>query len=257
MTDRRAPATFSISAAWDDAVAMLRTNAGLLTAIAGVFIFLPTLLVARYVPEPAAAGPDLAVFMQTMSDYYGRAWPWLLLGTLANMIGVIAIYLLLLKSPRLTVGAAVGRALPILPFYFVVAFVTNLALFAGFLLFIVPFVFLLGRLVLAGPVLTTEQPTAPFTALQRSWELSRGRGWGIALLIILVYLGALLLSFAITRGVGSIALLALGGAEGIGGLVVAILEALMTAAIALVTAVLVAAIYRATTARVDLGKTFN
>ena len=42
----------SFTAVWNDTAAMLRANGGLLTAVAGVFLFLPPLLLSRLLPEP-------------------------------------------------------------------------------------------------------------------------------------------------------------------------------------------------------------
>ncbi len=67
----------------------------------------------------------------------------------------------------------------------------------------------------------------------------------------------MLISFAVTAAIGAIILIALGG-EGIGGLIVAILEAAVGATVAVVATVLIAAIYRTLAqSPVTLGKTFS
>src|SRR6185437_17138364 len=43
---------FSYNQVWEDTLRLLRENAALLAAIAGVFLFLPALLVAVLVPPP-------------------------------------------------------------------------------------------------------------------------------------------------------------------------------------------------------------
>lgn len=251
MSDRAAPASLSYTAVWEDTVRMLRANAGLLVAIAGAFLFLPSLIVERYFPQPTGAA-DLAFpeYVQMMSDYMRGAWAPLLLATLLNMIGLAAIYLLLLAVPRMTVGGAVARALPILPFFYLLTLVLNLAVGIGLLLLIVPGVYLLGRLVLASPILVIETPRAPLSAFRRSWRMTMGRGWTIALLVVVVYLVGALVSFAVEAGLGSILLLLL-GSQGVGGLLAALLSALVGAAFSVVAAVLIAAIYRSITSRVE------
>lgn len=245
MNQPSASAPLSYSAIWEDTARMLRANLGLLTAIAGVFLFLPAWLVQRYLPQPEQTpGVEFADFLSRMVDYMQAAWPWLLITNLLNMMGIIAIYLLLLATPRMTVGAAVKRALPILPFFYLMTLLLNVAIGAGFLLLIVPGIYLLGRLVLASPTMVIETPRAPISALQRSWHLARGRVWTIALLVILVYLLAGIVSFAVQAGLGSILLLAF-GREGLGGLLIAALEALVGAAFSVLATVLIAAIYRA------------
>jgi hypothetical protein len=250
-----AQTAFSFSQVWDDAFAMLRANAGLLTAIAGVFLFLPALVVALYVPPPETAESP-AEWIEQFRLYNEANWPWLLVSGLVNMIGVIAIYLLLLAAPRMTVGGAVVAALTIVPFYFLMTLGLNIAVGIGFVLLIVPGVYLLGRLVLTSPVLVAELPRSPGGAFRRAWELSKGRAWQIALMVLLVYIVAGLASFAVGTGIGVVVLLLLGN-EGVGGFIVAVLEALVGAAVTVVATVLIAAIYRAVTSRPDLGKSFN
>ena len=246
---------FSFSRVWDDTLKMLGANAGLLTAIAGVFLFLPAVLVAHFVPPPAGATEPAEMLEQTLAWWQGNAH-WMLLSALVNMVGLVAIYLLLLRSPRLTVGSAVAAALPILPFYVVLTIILNVALAIGFLLLIVPFIYLLGRLSLASPVLVAEKPRAPFSALERSWALSRGLGWQIALLVLLVYVAALIVNVAVSSALGVIIVLLLGN-EGVGGLLLAIVGGLLSAATTLVATVLLAAIYRALTSRPELAKRFS
>lgn len=241
-----AAASFSFSQVWDDTMAMLRANAGLLAAVGGAFVFLPDLLLARFVPPPGEATTP-AEFVEQMQLYFEANVHWLLLSTLINAIGAIAIYLLLLRTPRLTVGAAVAAALPILPFYFLLTIGLNLAVGLGFLLLIVPGVYLLGRLVLASPVLVAEMPRAPGGAFRRAWDLSRGRGWQIALMVLLVYIVAGVATFAVQAALGTLVLLALGN-QGMGALLNAALGALTSAVFTVVATVLIAAVYRAVAA---------
>ncbi len=248
-------ADFSFSRVWADTLKMLGANAGLLTAIAGVFLFLPAVLVAHFVPPPEG-GTTPAEMIELMLSWWQSNAHWMLLSSLVNMVGLIAIYLLLLASPRMTVGGAVAAALPILPFYLVLTLVLNLALAVAFLLLIIPFIYLLGRLSLASPVLVAEMRRAPFSALQRSWELSRGLGWQIALLVLLVYIAALIINLAVSSALGIVIVLTLGN-EGVGGLLLAIVGGILSAATTLVATVLLAAIYRSLTSRPDLEKRFT
>jgi hypothetical protein len=252
MIDPTRPQPLSYSAVWEDTGQMLHANAGLLTAVAGVFLFLPALLMARYFPpvEPAETWRE---WIEAMRAYLQVAGPWLILSSIANIIGSVAIYLLLLKAPRLTVGAAVARSLAILPFFYVVSLITNLAIGAGLTMLIVPGIFLIGKMVLAGPVLVAEMPKAPFSAIQRSWHLSDGRSWSIAGLVVIVYLAAALVSYAVETGLGSVILLLLGRA-GLGLMVLAMLEALIASAFAVVSLALGAAIYRAAVRQPDFSR---
>ena len=48
----------SYSAVWADTAALLRSHASLIATVAGVFIFLPGLLVAYFLPQPEPASFD-------------------------------------------------------------------------------------------------------------------------------------------------------------------------------------------------------
>jgi hypothetical protein len=231
----------SYSAVWNDTAAMLKSHGSLIAAVAGVFLLLPTLLTGYFLPQPTGAGGDP---FRPMVEHFTTNWPWLLLGNLFNMVGAIAIYLLLLRGDGQTVGRAIGAAVPILPFYLLMTILTNLPVVLGFLFFVLPGIYLLGRLFLASPVLVAETPRNPIAAIAGSWNLTRGHGWAVAGLIIIVFVVGMLLSLVVTAVLGSVFYIAL-GREGVGALLVLILSSALTAALYAVLAVLVAAIYRA------------
>ena len=76
---------FSFSRVWDDTLKMLGANAGLLTAIAGVFLFLPAVLVAHFVPPPAGATEPAEMLEQTIAWWQGNAH-WMLLSALVPAV---------------------------------------------------------------------------------------------------------------------------------------------------------------------------
>lgn len=233
---------FSYSAVWDDVMAMLRSHGSLLFAIAGVFFLLPTLLTGYLLPQPAPASPSEV--MSAMTGYYRDQWPWLLLATAINTVGAIAIYLLLFDGRGRTVGGALSAALPILPFYLLMSVLTGLAIGLGLGLFILPGIYLLGRLTLAPAVMIAEQQRSPLGAIRGSWALTRGRGWAVAGLVVIVALVGYLLGFVVSAVLGTVFVLIL-GREGAGSLMILILNAAVTAALLTVLLVLFAAIYRA------------
>jgi hypothetical protein len=73
--------------------------------------------------------------------------------------------------------------------------------------------------------------------------MTRGRGWAIAGILIIVAVAGMILSFAITAILGSVFIL-VAGREGVGGLLVLILNSALTAVLYTVLIVLLAAIYR-------------
>jgi hypothetical protein len=232
---------FSYSAVWNDAVRILKANSSLLLSIAGVFFLLPGLLLGYFVPQPTGSGQDA---LNAMMRHYNENWPWILLAQLVNLIGGISIYKLLFDERGGTVGAAIGGALPILPMYFIMTVISSMAIGIGLALLLVPGIYLLGRLVIAGAAMVAEGHRSPIAPIRRSWDLTRRRGWAVAGLVIVVVVAGVLLSFVITAVLGSIFLL-IGGRDGLGMLLVLILNAALTAAFTTVLIVLFAAIYRA------------
>ena len=245
---------FSYSAVWADTAEMLKSHGSLIAAVAGVFLLLPTLLTGYFLPQPA---PTEADAFGPVLEHFAKNWPWLLLGNLFNMVGAIAIYLLLLRGREQTVGRAIAAALPILPFYLLMSILTNLAIGVGLGLFVLPGLYLIGRLFPASPVLVAEQPRNPLAAIRGSWALTRGRGWAVAGLVAIVFAVGMLVSFVITAVLSSLVIVTV-GREGIGGVLVLIVSSALTASLYAVLTVLVAAIYRALrgepASSVDLSK---
>jgi hypothetical protein len=233
----------SLAGIWDDAGGMLRANAGILSAIAGVFLLLPSALITRYAPPPARGG-DVWDYLTAISDYSSRHWPEQLAAALAGALGAVAIYLLLLGTPRITVAAALGRSLMLLPGYFAVSLIVPLAFFLGLIVFFLPGLYLLARLIAAGPAVVVEAPNAPFAALQRAWALSRGRAWQILLMLASVYLVATVLAVAVQQGLGTLLLL-FAGTGGVALTLLSLLQGLVSAMFGTVLLVLICAIYRA------------
>ena len=203
---------FSYSAVWSDTMRMLRQHGSLLLAVAGVFFLLPGLLLGYFLPQPTGSGPDM---MNAMMAYYYGNWPWLVLANIVNLVGYIAIYRLLFDQRGGTVGGAIGGALPILPMYFVMTVLTGMAVGAGMVLFVLPGIYLLGRLVVSGAAMVAEGHRGPLAPIGRAWDLTRRRGWAVA------------------------------GREGLGPLLVLILNSALIAIFTTVLIVLFAAIYRA------------
>lgn len=226
---------FSYTEIWDDAARMMRANAPLLVAIAGVFLFLPALLAGYLLPPPDERSYGAIV------DYYRANWGWLLLANVVNMVGAIAILLLLFDRKGATVGNALVASLTILPAYFAASLLSGLAVGLAGLLLLIPGLYLFGRLAPVGPIVVAEERN-PFRALSRSFALTKGHGWAVLGLVLLVAVAGLIVSFAVSAVFGSVALLLAG--DRLGGLLVAILGALTSAALSTVLVVLFAAIYR-------------
>lgn len=230
---------FSYSAVWADVVALLRSHLPLIATIAGVFIFLPGLLVGYFLPQPETA--DMARIGQLWGEYLSLNWHWLLLNGLIGMIGALAI-LLLLFARDISVGGAIAAALALLPSYFIAALLSSVAIGIGFVLLIVPGLYLLGRLGPLNAVVAAETHRNPIAAIKRCLELTKGHGWAVVGLIILVAIAAAIVVGVATTLIGLLLILVAG--QDIGGLLVLIVRAVGNTAMTTLLLVLSAAIYR-------------
>lgn len=206
------PALDGLSA-WQNAARMVTANREMLMAIAGVFFMLPALLFAVMVPQPdLPQGLTGKAAFEALSDYYGAASPYLLVVTVLQLAGMLAVLIVMTDRTRPTVGQAIGRgfrgSLP----YLVAQLLYGLALGVGLgivlalgsltgisavaaALIIIAGAFAINvflRLLLIAPVLAVEGERNPLAAIRQSWRLTRGQVWrmgaffGLALVLFLV-----------------------------------------------------------------------
>jgi hypothetical protein len=234
---------FSYDRVWADVVAMVRANAALLATIAGVFIFLPSFAMWLFSPMPQPpSGGDGSEGMRLIVDYYTRNWPGILLVGAISTFGQAAILSLLLDRNRPTVGEALSTAGRLFPAYFLLNMLTSLAISIGFVMLLVPGLYLLGRLAVAGPVMIGERVGNPVDALRRGWSYTASFGWRIAGLVLLIALVGWIALSAATSVLGVVTGLVL--PEGVGAVAKAAIDSVGGAGLSLLVVVLSAAIYR-------------
>ncbi|MBB5987472.1 MULTISPECIES: hypothetical protein [Sphingobium] len=234
---------------WADARAMGNANRDLLTAIAGMFLLLPSLVAEQFMVLPAApagaepTGPEL---MLRLAEYATLNWPVMLVYSAVTSFGMLALQSLLLRAERLTVRESLQAALLLLPGFFLARIMQGLGVSAGLFLFMLPGFYLIGRLALIAPVAAAERLTNPLLILQRSAQLTRGNGWRIFALLALIFCVMLVISLVATSVTGVIAelLLPRDAADFAMTLVGSLLETVLSLIIVLVTA----ALYRAAAA---------
>lgn len=229
----------SYSAVWADLTALLRSHASLIATVAGVFIFLPTLLLAHFLPQPEAATPER--IGQLWLEYGLSNWHWLLLAFIVRAIGAIAI-LLLVFARDISVGGAIAGALALLPAYFIATLLSSVAIGFGFFLLVVPGLYLLGRLGPLNAVIVAEAHRNPIAAIRRCWELTKGRGWAILGLILIVAIAAAIVVGVATTLLGILFILVAG--QDVGQLLALIVRTAGNAAMVTLLLVLGAAVYR-------------
>jgi hypothetical protein len=230
---------FSYSEVWNDAVELLRANATIVIALAGVFLFLPVLIVAHFLPMPKSE--DFRDLIRLLQEYFAANFHWLVLGRLVAMVGEISILLLFLDARGRSVGTLIAAALMILPFYFLVSLLSGIIAGIGFVLLIVPGLYLIGRLALAGPHVVGAGERNPIAAITRSFELTKGNGWAVLGLLILVWIAGAIIA-AVAGALLGILFIAVAGQD-VGAFLANIVNSATNAALETVMAAVLAALY--------------
>lgn len=258
--------------AWTQATGLMAANRDTIGAIAGLFFFLPALASALLVPElanpsqpaaPTDADPQLVMqaMMDQMSATYAANWPLLLLVVVLQFVGSMSLFALLTDRGNPTVGEALGTGIRSLPSYLAAQLITVIgaALAIGIplgvvsawggdavsvlavLVALVMIVYVVIKLSLAAPVIAIEGRRNPFTALARSWQLTKGNSLRIFLFILLLLLVIGIITVLVT-GILGLVLAALG--DTVATIGTGVLNALVNSFLTVVFLVVTVAIYR-------------
>lgn len=199
--------TVTLTALLRDAWASWRHDKELLIAIAGPFVFLPTLAILLIVlptkPElppgtdPAAAA-TLVAYQRDVALWLVRNSPWLLAQQLVSLYGQFAIVGLYLSGTRAEVGAvllAALKRLPVLLLALIVVAIPTLTVGMAFALvplllpgFFLVMVVVTARAMLLMPVLHAESPIGALAAVGRSFRATHGHTFMLVASILTVYL---------------------------------------------------------------------
>jgi len=256
--------------AWTQATGLMGANRDTISAIAGLFFFLPALASGLLLPElsnppqPApGADPDVAMraMIDQMSAVYADNWPLLLALVVVQFIGSMSLFALLTDRGNPTVGEALRIGVRSLPSYLAAQLVTVigaslaigipvgvLSAFGGMavgalalVVALVAILYVMVKLSLTGPVIAIEGQLNPFAALARSWQLTKGNSLRIVLFVLLlvVVFGIIAL---LVGGILALVLSAMGETVAlIGG---AVIDALVNSLLAVLFLVVTVAIYR-------------
>jgi len=209
--------------AWTEALELIQANLGVVATVAGVFFFLPYLVFSLLMPDTATTlnfEPDAApeVVMEQLTAFYADVWWIMLLLFVTQTVGTLALLALLRANNRPTVGEAIGVgaigfftsiAASIL---FYVGFgivggvllgiaiatgITELAVIVGIVLF-VAMIYAAVKLSLLSPVIAIDKIYNPFTALLRSWRLTKGNSVRLFFFYLLLIIAILVVSTVIS-----------------------------------------------------------
>lgn len=219
---------------WQETLAALRPDFWTMFAIAAPFTLLVGMVLTLFGPAPPQKLDDLSV--QTL----------LILGLLPNIIGAIgqlAVARMVLR-PGETAGSALAAGFVALPAWAGAALITALPVGIGLILLIVPGVYLMARLFLIAPVVVVER-VGSFTAIARSWQMTESSAWQLVLLLVLAGFGLVglsLLAAGLGGAIGSV--LVLLGSKGAADFAAALVPAVVSTFVAVVSAVAAAVVYR-------------
>lgn len=257
--------------AWTTATGLIGANRDTISAIAGLFLFLPSLAAALFIPEatttvaPGGGNEDPQVAMQAALDQitalYADNWPVLLAVSIAGFIGSLSLLALLSDRGHPTVGEALGTGIKAIPAYIAAQLLSALAagvvvgLPLGLMAAVAPpavvgvaglalvvfAIYLFVKFSLISPVIAIEGVGNPITAIARSWRLTKGNSLRIFAFFVLLFITVVIIG-ALVQGILMLILSAIGGAVATIG--TGVVSALINTVMSVILLVVLAAIHR-------------
>lgn len=256
-----------LNAAWDQAIRLIGMNREVVLVLAGVFFFLPFVLFSLLIPMPdfaAVAGPsgnNSTALMAAVEGFVREYWWALLLMTLVQIVGSIAVMAVLGDPSRPTVGGAISRGLRFLPTSVGAQLILSVILtVAIFLLLMIgaltrsgavaatlgilslPLIlWIMTRFSLASPTIAIEESLNPVAAMRRSWKLTSGNGLRLAVFYLLLVIAFVVISQVIGLVVMVLAALP---EEGFAEVIRALLSGLVSSVLILIGYAVLASVHR-------------
>lgn len=257
--------------AWTTATGLIGANRDTISAIAGLFLFLPSLAAALFIPEatttvaPGGGNEDPQVAMQAALDQitalYADNWPVLLAVSIAGFIGSLSLLALLSDRGHPTVGEALGTGIKAIPAYIAAQLLSALAagvvigLPLGLMAAVAPpavvgvaglalvvfAIYLFVKFSLISPVIAIEGVGNPITAIARSWRLTKGNSLRIFAFFVLLFITVVIIG-ALVQGILMLILSAIGGTVATIG--TGVVSALINTVMSVILLVVLAAIHR-------------
>lgn len=245
----------SIARAWEETVALVRQESGLLLLISFGLIALPAIILQSATPQ-----------VQPGETPSPGLWSLLFVPTvILSILGSLTITVLAIGAERnageafsralrrflVVLGAAlllgIGVALIALPLVLVMSLLIQSEASLTFLVGMVvglAFIFVWVRMMLMTPVAAAESG-GPVAVLKRSWSMTRGHVLRLVGFIILVGIVALVIVFAVGAVGGSLIILLAGQPQdgNLSSVLLALLSGVIQAVIGMLLTVMVARIY--------------
>jgi hypothetical protein len=175
--------TLDIVAVLKDAWEAWKRDRSVLAPLAGLFLFLPVYGLNLLLPPPPAGFDDNAskaeqvAWAQSYLDWIGANGSWYLLVTVLVYFGLLTIYVFRLDPARPHLGGAMRRAGVLLLRYVLAMILVGIPAALGLMLFILPGLYVLARVMVTGPAIVAEAPIGASRAIGRSIALTKGHGF--------------------------------------------------------------------------------
>ncbi len=191
----------STEAIWDEMKRLCKAHSQVIIAFAGVFMFLPGLAGSFFLDPPKLEANAIDAMAQELNAWMRANWVPLVMQGLISSFGSAMIYRYVLSKTPATAQRAIIETLPLLPVFVLANLVTSVAIALGIYLLVFPGIYLIGRVLLVAPIIAAEGQQSLVAALTRSMQLTRGMGWRLAGMLVLL----VLVTFIVTM-VGSVLL---------------------------------------------------
>ncbi len=254
---------FDMGRAWSEATTMLAANKELLAIIAGIFVFLPSLILGVVAPEivtgPAEINPNDAT--AALREFYTTNGLWILLVSIINAVGSLALFALFTENRPTVAQAIMAGARALIPYLAAqILLVVGLAIVIGApiglaaagggvtaavlvgLLGLVAFIYVMIKFSLLAPVMVIDGQLNPIKALLASWRATKGNS--VRLLAFYVLLLVAVMVVAIIFSMVSGLLVAILGAGTAGLMLGGAINGLLGAIWAVLIVAVVSATYR-------------
>nr|WP_295670361.1 glycerophosphoryl diester phosphodiesterase membrane domain-containing protein [Sphingomonas sp.] len=184
-----------------DAWRLFRRDKELLLPVAAGFLFVPQLAMLLVVPSmpqikltPDMGEAEQRALAQMLANWISANGGWYLLATILVHFGTLVVLSLYLRADRPDLKAAMTGGLRQFPRFLLAMIVVGLPLGIGlfWVLLLIPALYLLGRLMLTGPILVDRRGSVR-AAIRHSWRLTKGNGLVLSGLVSLSVIGGVLL----------------------------------------------------------------
>ena len=222
------PIKLDMGRAWNEAMALLSANFGVIATVVGLFYFLPQFAVTLLAPEmatnstadiPSDASPDVVIeaLNTAFQEAYSESWPYILLTVVFGYVGALSVLALLQRGGNPTVGEALKAGVIGAPSYFAtqilfaicagLAIVLPVALVLAIspavaavlaLVLVVALIYAAFKLILIPAVIGIEGALNPFAIIARSWRLTKGNTLRIFVFLFLLFIVITIVTVIVT-----------------------------------------------------------